>query len=599
MTVLASPKTPYRGDRLAQFFAFDGPASAIVLREVGRFVQERIFRLFVIGLTATNVAIAFSLNLGPSGSGTSNIESFVRESILYQGLMLCAIGFIFTAARAGMCIGTERARDTWEMMWMTPAQPMAIAIGHIVAAMAPATLLTLSQLPVLAPFVYALGADEWPRLAAATAVGLTSWVACAAWAFWASAQFRNFGQALAGAFVAAFWASGLATAMLVGTIILFSSWASPTGNPSFYAADALKISSPAMQLYYIVFTGRLMSPVASHIVFMLLSSLIPLVMGARAIRREREVVLGGTRATLRQMFASTSPSNRSIEQFEIPDGKNPIYAIERHIAAVGRRRAGIILFLLFSCFALLASFEASPESSRDEAKGGIAALFFIALGVAAYATASGTVDSEEHQTFEMVAMTGLHAREIQLGKIQSGLSRMLPIVALLFTCTVIVISIIGELLLGFACLLTFILSVASLLSSGLFTSAASRGNREAIGANMVLGIAMFFGVPILSVSLYVGIVEAASQNVFGIHRWFAQSVISQDTYDFLASGSSPITGLLQLLDNPESRRAWLSWGLGCAVCVAWTVLWYNVAGRLLQRRLEGRLGWVLGTHAKE
>jgi len=597
MTVITQNKSEQQLMALPRPMAFFRPAAAIIRREVGRMLQERAFRILVVGLTAVNVLVAYWVYVERVSS--PNIARVAQDSFLIQVALLYVIGIVFTAARAGTCIGTERTRDTWTMMWMTPAHPLSIAIGHILAALAPATLMTLSQLPVFAPTVYALGNDQWPTIIAATAVGYTSWIACAAWAFWSSAQFQRFERALAGTFLAALWSAGILTAMLVGLLVLISSRNSPNGIPSFYSAYLLMPFSPVMQIYQVVFNGRTGSPVAIHITIMLACAWMPLLMGARAIRHEREIESPMPPKRLSGKLSVVNLRLSTTGYLQIPDWKNPIFAAEQFLTKAGKSRTGGVLFLLFSCFAMYMSYGSFGSGSMDEASAGVAIVFLLALGMAAWSTASGVAASQEHQTFDMVAMTGLRARDIQRGRVLSALSSVMPLVLLLATCMIIAGLVSDKILLAFVSFITFLLCIAMLLSSGLFVSVVTRGSREAIASNVLIGLIMYFGVPLICVTAYLGFHEAVVRDWLGLQRWFQPAYNNSRLYDVLAGSTSPITGLLQLLRFPDRWQAWQAWSISGLMALAWTILWYNVAGWTLRCKLEGRPSRLWRTRSEE
>jgi hypothetical protein len=598
MTVITHRRSAPPREAFASPFAFFTPTMAIIRREVGRMLGERAFRILVIGMSLANVLIAYSQYTGPDS--TNEITKLILVILMLQGSLLYAVGFVFTAARAGTCIGTERARDTWTMMWLTPAHPMSIALGHIAAALAPGTFLTLSQLPLLAPLLYVAGTELWPRIATATLIAYTSWVACAAWAFWASAQFRQFGPAIAGAFIAAIWASGIASFMLTGMFILFSSWNSPTGNPSFLAANILKISSPIMQLYYVVYRGFLGTPVLTHIVFMLTTALIPFGMGARAVRHEKEAQLRLPRKRLLDRLRGHGTSQHSVQPYHpIANWKNPIYAIERKIAIAARARLGRVLFFSFMLYAAYVSYVTLHFDLVEGISIGIAILFIVGLAMAAWSTASGSAASREHQTFDMVSMTGMRASVIQRGKILSALSSVTPVTLLIAVSMAAGALIIDEVQVASVVFVTYLICIATLLSSGLFASVVTRGTREAIATNVLIGLIMHFGMPILSLSAYAGFQRALAKNWLGLQRWFGPPEYDNDAYNFVAGCSSPITGLMQLTDNPGEPQRWIIWASGMSVALAWVFLWYTIAGWLLQRALEGRPVQAKGAHSTE
>jgi len=576
-------------------FTFFSPAAAIVRRDIGRMLEERVFRVLVIGMSLANVLIVYSQYTGPDES--TRITKLVVTVLMLQGMSLYAVGFVFTAARAGTCIGTERARDTWTMLWLAPAHPVSIALGNIISALAPGTLLTLSQLPIFAPLLYIAGAELWPKIATLLLIAFTSWIACAAWAFWASAQFRRLGPAIAGAFLAAVWASGVASVMLAGVFVLFSSWASPTGNPSFLSADILRISSPIMQLYYVILGGIWTTPVLTHIAFMLATALIPLGMGARAIRRETEAQSHPLRKRLLDRLKGQAATPQPFRP--IPDWKNPIYAIERKIAVAARVRMGRALILAFCLYAAYVSYDALENGLNYGIANGIVVLFVAGLAMAAWSTASGTAASREQQTFDMVAMTGMRARTVQRGKILSALSSVTPLTLLFVMMAGAAALVLDEVEIAFALIITYAICIATLLSSGLFASVVARGIREAIASNVLIGLIMHFGVPIACLGAFLGFQQAVNKNWLGLQRWFSFADPNGRIYDLIAGGTSPITGLMQLTGNTADSQRWLIWASGIALALAWVFLWYTLAGWLLQRALEGRPIGAKGAHTPE
>lgn len=597
VAVLTTTHPPRRLARMGQAFTFDGPAAAIVRRDVGRMVQSRMFRILVIGLSGANLMIAYAMLQGPLHA--DEMEYTVRTIVFTQGMFLYATGFAFTAARAGTCIGTERARGTWEMMWLTPASPSAIVFGHLASSLAPAMLLTVSQFPILAPLVYACGPTIWPSLAAATAIGVTSWVACALWAFWASAQFNDFGRALAGAFLAAVWASGIATFMVVGALVLFSSWNSPNWNPSFISAELLRIASPIMELYYLITYGVRRVSLAPHLAFMLATAFIPLYFGTRAIRREQNTSSQPVDNRPRTWRGGASNAPAIIKSLAIPDWMNPVFAIEHHAAIAARTRLGMWLFVMVSAFAVYLNYRTLEYPLVVESAGGIALLLVVALGRTAWASASGSVISDERETFDMVAMTKLRARDIQRGKVLAALASVVPVVILLAVCMTVAAIVGSAWTLGLFCFLTFLLCIAMLVSSGLFASVLARGTRESVITNFLIGVCTFFGVPILCRTIIGLLQDAVILNWFGIRRWFDPAIAAAENSAALVDATSPISGLIHLLRNPERSEAWFIWGIGAAMAVCWSVLWYNTAGWILRRKLEGKPVWSLEMHPKE
>jgi hypothetical protein len=142
-----------------------------------------------------------------------------------------------------------------------------------------------------------------------------------------------------------------------------------------------------------------------------------------------------------------------------------------------------------------------------------------------------------------------------------------------------------------AAFLSALTCMAVLITSGLFACTVARGAREAFVSNILIGLVVFFGVPILCVSLYVGFQTALMNNLWGLQRWFSPDGGDSPYYDLLAGSTSPLFGIMELIGNPGRPGAWTIWAVSLLAGAAWILLWYTITRRVLNRGLCGAPAW--------
>ncbi len=566
----------------------DGPSAAIVIRDVSRMLNERGLRFLVPIMLGVNALIAYALLSIPTTGMDRN--EHMPTVVASQWMAVYAIGLVLVAARSGTSIGTERSRDTWTLLRVSPARAVELVFGYIASGLSAALIFTFSQMPLLLIFVYCAPAMTVKRLGVACIIGVCSWIACAAWCVWMTAAIRRTVVAVGATVAAAFWSVGYIPLVIAALIRDTSTYTGMSTSISGPITDFFYALSPIQQLIGLITGAPNIS--SQFVIAMIANTLIPFYFAVRAVRREFDPSLATSDTPSKQRWFGFRARTRDRSPI---DEAHPIYALERRSTKAAKGILTRLALILIGGYAILMGITAGSSETRDPELFFV--VYFAFMGMAIWRSAISVSVNREQETFDMLAMTGLRAHEIVRDLAYAGALAVRPLGVLLLLMA-------GsatwgayyfgnglnprEVLFVFAFLFTLALCVVTQLSCGLFSSIAAKGARESVILSVVLSFLMYIGIPLLIVSILWGIDQFVTLDPAGIATTlgitFSMEYLNME---LIAGCSTPYFGLLALLDNGNEIPPW-SWFVAMGVSLCWTGLWYAASLFLMRRRLAAQ-----------
>lgn len=565
----------------------DGPSAAIVIRDVSRLLNERGLRLLVPLMLGVNALIAYAVLTIPTVGMDEN--EYMPMVVAAQWMALYGIGIVLIAARAGTSIGTERSRDTWTLLRVSPARAVELVIGYMASGISAAMVLAISQMPLLLIFVYCAPDTTIEKLGVGCVIGGLSWMACAAWSVWMASAFRRMGVAIGATVAAAMWTTGyisLIIAALIRDTAYYTRISSSILGP---IADVFLALSPAHQWMGLAMTAGMPTVLGTHIIAMVVNTLVPFYFAVRAVRRESDPSLATSDPPPKRRWFGFRA--RARERPPI-DEAHPIYELERRSTHAAKGILARMALILIGGYAILAGLSVGSGPTRDPEVCFV--IFFVFLGMAIWRSATSVSVNRDQDTFDMIAMTGLRANEIVRDLAYAGGVALRPLGVLLIL--VAASATLGAYVFGYgldsknawflvAFLTTLALCIVAQLSCGIFSSVAAKGMREAVVLSTVLSFLMYFGIPLILVSGIWAFGQLVELDPAGISTSLGiTSPMENLNIELIAGCSTPYFGLLAILDNGNEIPPW-SWFVSMGVGLCWTGLWYGASLFLMGRRL--------------
>jgi ABC-type transport system involved in multi-copper enzyme maturation permease subunit len=566
---------------------FDGPSVAIIRREVERLMQERGIRVLIPIMLGVNALIAYSLLSIPEGF--ANLSQSINFVVSAQWMSVYAIGLVLIAGRAGTSITTERSRDTWTLLRTTPAGPVELVLGHMGAALASAAILAISQLPILVIMTLCAEDATQQLLVFGFAVGLSSWVTCAAWSVWMSARFRHTTVALGTTVAAAIWAIGYLPVVIAQLVIDIVRETGVSWMVLGHIVDMFQLLSPVHQISSMISTGGNWSSVGTHLAVMLANAIIPIYMAARDIRRESDPTLPvSSKPEKKRRFTRSAKPTKAFEF----DEAHSIYGLERLATKNDGGVLGRLAFALIALYFLAGAFFAGSSVRNDPEI--LIAMYFVFMSLTIWRSAIMVATNRELEAFNMIAMTGLRSHEIVRDLARACAASLAPIFVLLMYTVIAGLCGIyffetpfdsSALFYVGAFCTTLMLCMAMQLTCGLFSSIVGKGTREAVVLSVLLAFIVNFGVPLLWGSALWSVQETLRNNLFGIPEMLGMASPSlQFNIELTVGCTTPFFGLLAILDDGTEIPPY-AWFVSMGVGLTWACVWYASSVWLMRRRL--------------
>jgi len=410
------------------------PAIALAKRELLSGLRlKRTYALLVLTVGATFLVLAGNLAFkGRDGLSSRDVESFLQ---LFSQLLFWPT-LLFVPALAGASLGTERQRQTLDLLRISLIRPFALVLAKSAYPVVVCLLIMAATMPLVGLLFFFAGID-WSQFALVIVFLVLSTLTCASIGVMSSSRVRRTSAALALSYlgVVAFLGAPAIAPSLSGYDFF-------TDLPSFFwhIENAGEVCFPPLAVARVASADLSAGQTAFAAAYQAAIAAVCLWAAVRGLRRPSKPL----KVDARRPIHDPAVLDRRRKQFpfylfdpqrsrgSIRDGRNPMYVKEMHTGLLAHATRRIRISYLVMVFSFLVSvFPAAMVYSPWDA---LRLVFLIVLLDALLVLvwipgAVSLVFVKEHEsgTLDLLRMTLLRPREIVLGKLFAVVPELSPL----------------------------------------------------------------------------------------------------------------------------------------------------------------------------